>query len=46
VPQGTELAGGELARFRDQKSRIDALLGDKTRALAAADTGGAARLRQ
>ena len=46
VPQGTELAGGELARFRDQKSRIDALLGDKTRALAAADTGGGARLRQ
>jgi murein DD-endopeptidase MepM/ murein hydrolase activator NlpD len=37
VPQGTELAGGELARFRDQKARIDGLLGEKTRALAVAD---------
>jgi murein DD-endopeptidase MepM/ murein hydrolase activator NlpD len=46
VPQGTVLAGGELARFRDQKARIDALLGDKTRALALADTGGALKLRR
>jgi len=37
VPQGTVLAGGELARFRDQKARIDALLDGKTRALASAD---------
>lgn len=38
VPQGTELAGGELARFRDQKAHIDGLLSGKApRVLAAAD---------
>ena len=40
VPQGTVLAGGELARFRDQKAHIDALLSGKApRVLAVADTG-------
>ncbi|MEO8114327.1 MAG: M23 family metallopeptidase, partial [Phenylobacterium sp.] len=42
VPQGTVLAGGELARFRTQKAHIDGLLarGDAAapRVLAAADT--------
>jgi murein DD-endopeptidase MepM/ murein hydrolase activator NlpD len=39
VPQGTVLAGGDLARFRDQKARIDALLSSRApRALAVADT--------
>ncbi|HXA39714.1 MAG TPA: M23 family metallopeptidase [Phenylobacterium sp.] len=39
VPQGTVLAGGDLARFRDQKAHIDALLTHGApRALAVADT--------
>jgi murein DD-endopeptidase MepM/ murein hydrolase activator NlpD len=29
VPQGTVLAGGELARFKDQKAHIDSLLGHR-----------------
>ncbi|HEY2750672.1 M23 family metallopeptidase [Phenylobacterium sp.] len=37
VPQGSELAGGELARFREQKAHIDSLLSAKGQALAAAD---------
>jgi murein DD-endopeptidase MepM/ murein hydrolase activator NlpD len=37
VPQGTELAGGELARFHEQKAHIDSLLNAKGQALAAAD---------
>jgi murein DD-endopeptidase MepM/ murein hydrolase activator NlpD len=41
VPQGTVLAGGELARFKAQKSRIDRLLAGDTaegQALAQAET--------
>jgi murein DD-endopeptidase MepM/ murein hydrolase activator NlpD len=37
VPQGTVLAGVELARFRDQKAHIDGLLGAKTQVLASAN---------
>jgi murein DD-endopeptidase MepM/ murein hydrolase activator NlpD len=42
VPQGTVLAGGELARFNTQKARIDRLLNGgsaQTSALAMAQTG-------
>jgi len=48
VPQGTVLAGGELARFRDQKARIDSLLNARAHdALALADTRpGQATLRR
>jgi murein DD-endopeptidase MepM/ murein hydrolase activator NlpD len=47
VPQGTVLAGGELARFRDQKAHIDALLNGKApRVLAAADSLHPASLRR
>jgi len=39
VPQGSALAGAELARFNDEKSRIDGLLAHSApRVLAAADT--------
>ncbi|MDP3174697.1 MAG: peptidoglycan DD-metalloendopeptidase family protein [Phenylobacterium sp.] len=41
VPQGTVLAGGELAAFRNQKARIDGLLAaqeDGARQLASAET--------
>ncbi|MGZ5948089.1 MAG: peptidoglycan DD-metalloendopeptidase family protein [Caulobacteraceae bacterium] len=39
VPQGTVLAGGELDRFRAEKTRIDGLLsGRSPRVLAVADT--------
>ncbi|RAK56630.1 M23 family metallopeptidase [Phenylobacterium deserti] len=37
IPQGTVLAGAELARFRAEKARIDRLLGEN-QAMAAADT--------
>jgi murein DD-endopeptidase MepM/ murein hydrolase activator NlpD len=48
VPQGTVLAGGELARFRDQKAHIDSLLGAHGQgALALADAQpGSAALRR
>jgi murein DD-endopeptidase MepM/ murein hydrolase activator NlpD len=47
VPQGTVLAGGELARFRDQKAHIDALLSGKApRVLAVADDLRRASLRR
>jgi murein DD-endopeptidase MepM/ murein hydrolase activator NlpD len=39
VPQGTVLAGAELARFRAEKARIERLLGQSGPALAQADTG-------
>ena len=41
VPQGVELAGGELKRFRAERTRIDQLLADqaKPQALALANTG-------
>ncbi|HEY2359321.1 MAG TPA: M23 family metallopeptidase [Phenylobacterium sp.] len=46
VPQGSELAGGELARFREQKAHIDALLGGHApRVLAVANTGSPALSR-
>ncbi|WP_372786468.1 M23 family metallopeptidase [Phenylobacterium sp.] len=46
VPQGTVLAGGDLARFRDQKGHIDALLSAQApRALAAADVNPASLRR-
>ena len=38
IPQGTVLAGAELARFRAEKARIDRLLGGQGQAMAAADT--------
>jgi len=47
VPQGTVLAGGEFARFRDQKAHIDALLSGKApRVLAVADDLRRASLRR
>ena len=48
VPQGTVLAGGELARFREQKAHIDSLLNARAHgALALADTRpGVATLRR
>ena len=51
VPQGTVLAGGELAAFRAQKARIDALVreqgADEARArLAVADTAPPLALRR
>jgi murein DD-endopeptidase MepM/ murein hydrolase activator NlpD len=46
VPQGTILAGAELARFRDQKAHIDALLNHRGRpALAESGSGSAGRGR-
>jgi murein DD-endopeptidase MepM/ murein hydrolase activator NlpD len=46
VPQGTELAGGELARFRSQKARVERLLAEggdaPTRILAQAGNPSAA----
>jgi murein DD-endopeptidase MepM/ murein hydrolase activator NlpD len=38
VPQGTVLAGVELARFRDQKAHIDGMLAGRGRAVAVAQT--------
>ncbi|THD56399.1 M23 family metallopeptidase [Phenylobacterium sp.] len=48
VPQGTVLAGAELASFRTQKAQIDALLATGApRALAVADSGrGSASLQR
>jgi murein DD-endopeptidase MepM/ murein hydrolase activator NlpD len=48
VPQGTVLAGVDLARFNDQKAHIDALLTHGSpRALAVANTGyGSVRLQR
>jgi murein DD-endopeptidase MepM/ murein hydrolase activator NlpD len=41
VPQGTELGGGELARFKVEKARIDGLLAARhTQVMAAAYTPG------
>jgi murein DD-endopeptidase MepM/ murein hydrolase activator NlpD len=45
VPQGTVLAGGELARFKEQKAHIDGLLGGRATELALAD-GPTAALRR
>jgi murein DD-endopeptidase MepM/ murein hydrolase activator NlpD len=41
VPQGTVLAGADLASFRDQKAHIDALLAGRSAALASAGAAGA-----
>lgn len=51
VPQGTVLAGGELAQFRAQKARIDALVKGQAQdaapeRLALADTAQAGQLRR
>jgi murein DD-endopeptidase MepM/ murein hydrolase activator NlpD len=48
VPQGTVLAGAELAAFRAEKARIDRLVGSDTggTALAQADTGKTVALRR
>ena len=45
VPQGTVLAGAELARFKTQKAEIEHMLtaGGETRQLAAVDTGSSRR---
>jgi murein DD-endopeptidase MepM/ murein hydrolase activator NlpD len=42
VPQGTVLAGGDLARFRDQKAHIDGLLAHRGAAVQVAQTAAAA----
>jgi murein DD-endopeptidase MepM/ murein hydrolase activator NlpD len=46
VPQGTVLAGGELARFRAEKARIDGLLTRRGEPMAVAENAAGAPLRR